>query len=198
MRPIATILAAVGLAALVVVGLSQAGGGSDAPPKPAATAGGRFDLSRARDRLQGAPGPLAALHQQSNELLGGGRAAFTQRLRGLAGHPVVVNKWASWCGPCRSEFPYFQEVATERGKEIAFVGLNSKDKRPAAAGFLDEYPVPYPSYEDPDEEIARAIRAPANYPITLFLDERGRTAFVHQGGYRSQADLAADIDRHLR
>ena len=77
---------------------------------------------------------------------------------------MVVNKWASWCGPCRFEFPFFQEVAAERGDEVAFIGIDSDDSEDAARTFLDEFPVPYPSFSDPDEEIARALDAPASSP----------------------------------
>jgi cytochrome c biogenesis protein CcmG/thiol:disulfide interchange protein DsbE len=186
------LLAAVAVIAVVVIGLTQAGG-SDAPVKQA----GRFDLATAKQDLEGSPAPLAALHAQSNELLEGGTDAFDARLHELRGHPVVINKWASWCGPCRAEFPLLQQVATTRGREIAFVGVNARDKRPAAERFAARYPVPYPSYEDPGEEIAQSLKAPSNFPVTLFLDPKGRTVFTHQGGYRSAADLSADIDEHL-
>jgi cytochrome c biogenesis protein CcmG/thiol:disulfide interchange protein DsbE len=191
MRRALPLLAVAALVGLLVIGLTQAGGPTE-PPQAAA-----FDLAKARAQLDGAPAPLAALHEQSNELLGGGTAAFERRLRDLRGHPVVVNKWASWCGPCRAEFPIFQRVATERGREIAFLGVNSRDERPAAQSFVERHPVPFPSYEDPDERIARAIGVPSNYPVTLFIDEKGETAFVHQGGYATAAQLAADIERHL-
>jgi thiol-disulfide isomerase/thioredoxin len=187
------LLAAVALVAVLVIGLTQAGGGSG----DSATEGKPFDLAQAERQLAGAPAPLAALHEQSNQLLDGGRDAFDARLRGLRGHPVVINKWASWCGPCRAELPILQRVSTERGKTIAFVGVNARDKRPAAERFAARYPVPYPSYEDPAERIARALEAPSNFPVTVFVDERGRTVFTHQGGYRSAADLEADIDEHL-
>jgi thiol-disulfide isomerase/thioredoxin len=192
MRRALPILAAAAMAVVLVVGLTQAGGGGEEPAtaKP-------FDLAQARERLRGAPAPLAGLHAQSNRLLDGGTAAFEERLRALEGHPVVINKWASWCGPCRAEFPIFQSLATERGREIAFLGVNSRDKRPAAEAFLADFPVPFPSYEDPGEDIARTLAAPKNYPVTVFVDERGKPAFIHQGGYRSEADLAADLDRHL-
>jgi cytochrome c biogenesis protein CcmG/thiol:disulfide interchange protein DsbE len=186
------VLAAVALVAVVVIGLTQAGGSN--PPEQQ---GGDFDLAKAKQELAGAPAPLASLHDQANELLEGGAGAFDQRLRGLRGHAVVINKWASWCGPCRAEFPIFQEIATDRGKEIAFVGVNARDKRPAAERFAAHYPVPYPSYEDPDEKIARALKAPSNFPVTLFVDAGGKTVYTHQGGYRSAADLSADIDEHL-
>ena len=57
--------------------------------------------------------------------------------------------------------------------------------------------MPFPSYLDPDEEIARSIRAPANFPVTVFIDALGRTAYIHQGQYRDEADRAADIDEYL-
>jgi cytochrome c biogenesis protein CcmG, thiol:disulfide interchange protein DsbE len=196
MRRALPFVAAAALAAVLVIGLTQAGGdgrsgsGGEESARP-------FDLSSARDRLQGAPAPLAALHAQSNQLLGGGTDAFGERLRALRGHPVVINKWASWCGPCRAEFPIFQNVATDRGREVAFLGVDGKDSRSSAVGFLEEFPLPYPSYEDPDEDIARDIGAPANYPVTLFVDAEGETVFIHQGQYRSEADLVDDIERWL-
>ena len=186
------LLGAVALVVVLVIGLTQAGG-TDAPEQER----GAFDLAKAKQQLAGSPAPLAGLHDQSNELLEGGTGAFKARLRELRGHPVVINKWASWCGPCRAELPILQDVATERGKEVAFVGVNARDKRPAAERFAARYPVPYPSYEDPDKTIAAALKAPSNFPVTLFVDERGKTVFTHQGGYRDAADLEADIQEHL-
>lgn len=191
-RRLLPILAAVALVAVLVIGLTQAGG--DSPNEPEAPP---FDLDAAQRQLAGAPAPLAALYEQSNQLLDGGTEAFDRRIDGLSGHPAVINKWASWCRPCRSEFPIFQDVATRRGKEIAFLGVNAGDKRPAAENFLTERPLPYPSYEDPDEEIAREIRASKVFPVTVFVDSRGKTAFIKTGEYVTAEDLEADIDRYL-
>jgi cytochrome c biogenesis protein CcmG/thiol:disulfide interchange protein DsbE len=182
------------LTAVLVIGLSQAG---ERTEDPTTEESAPFDLAAAQRQLAGAPAPLAELHAQSSQLLEGGVPAFRKRLKELRGTPIVINKWASWCGPCRAEFPAFQQLATKRGKEIAFLGINASDATSDAREFLAEYPVPFPSYRDPDEEIARAVQAPANYPITLFVDERGRTAFIHQGGYTSEEDLAADVERYL-
>ncbi len=193
-RALPWVLGVVILTAILVVGLSQAGSKSDDPPAASTKA---FDLDAAKQQLAGAPAPLAALHDQSSELLDGGVPAFEKRLAALKGHPVVINKWASWCGPCRAEFPAFQELATKRGKEIAFLGVNAHDSGNKARDFLAEYPVPFPSYVDPDEKIAREIEAPANYPITVFVDAKGKTEFVHQGGYTSAAALAADVEQYL-
>jgi thiol-disulfide isomerase/thioredoxin len=193
MRRLMWIAAVLALAAVLVIGLTQAASKSD----PGAATAEPFDLGAARERLAGAPAPLAALHAQSNELLGGGRTAFAARLRELRGYPVVVNKWASWCSPCRAEFPHFEAVGTARGKQVAFLGVNGTDKTAAARRFLDRRPLPFPSYEDPDEAIARSLAVPTNYPATVFIDARGKTAFIHQGQYTSAQQLSADIDRYL-
>jgi hypothetical protein len=82
------------------------------------------------------------------------------------------------------------------GKRVGFLGLNAGDNRGDATKFLKRFPVTYPSYEDPDEKIARSIRAPANYPITVFYDRSGKIAFVHQGAYPNEAALEADVKRY--
>jgi cytochrome c biogenesis protein CcmG/thiol:disulfide interchange protein DsbE len=192
MRRLIAVLAALALVAVVAIGLAQAGGQAERPAADEA-----FDLAQAKRGLAGAPAPLAALHDQSAAILTGGVKAFDERLRELRGTPVVINKWASWCGPCRSEFPVFQRVAAARGKTVAFLGVNGADKRPAAERFLAERPVPYPSYEDPDEEIAETLKAAKYFPMTVFIDARGRTAFIKAGEYTTRAELEADIDRYL-
>jgi cytochrome c biogenesis protein CcmG/thiol:disulfide interchange protein DsbE len=184
------ILAGIALAAVLVIGLTQAGG------KQVTTSSRPFDLAAAQRKLQHAPGPLAGLYAQANQLLGG-PPAMERRLLALRGHPVVVNKWASWCRPCRAEFPIFQRVAAARGTKVAFVGLNGKDKAPAAKRFLAAEPLPYPSYQDPDEVVASRLKVPGFYPETVFLDGQGRIQFTHTGEYTSEQQLTRDIDRYL-
>ena len=146
--------------------------------------------------LKGAPPKLAALHEQGNELLPGGTEAFDARLRKLRGYPVVVNKWASWCGPCRSEFAYFQSQAAEHGKKVAFLGVDSYDGEDSARDFLADFPVPYPSYLDPDQEIADQLEGALAFPATAFYDRDGELAYVRNGPYTSDDELAADIERY--
>jgi len=146
----------------------------------------------------GTPQPLVAVRDQANELLDGGVDAFNQRIAELKGHPVVVNDWASWCGPCRFEFPYFQSQAEKRGADVAFLGVGSDDSEDALSTFLTELPLPYPTYLDPDKDIWHEIEVTVGLPATAFYDSSGERVFTHQGTYADEDALAADIDRYAK
>jgi thiol-disulfide isomerase/thioredoxin len=183
---------ASGLACVALgLGLAACGGGDEggsgaAPP----------DYNAA---LKGAPAKLAALYAEGGKLVDGGTDAFGTQLDELRGYPVVVNKWASWCGPCRAEFPYFQKEVADRGKQVAFVGVNSNDSEDAAKTFLGEFPIPYPSYSDPGQDISdEYLRGESAFPTTAFYDSKGELAYVHIGQYASRADLTADIKRYAQ
>lgn len=183
--------------ALVLAMLASGCGGGE----PAKGPGGppRPELAAAERRLEReSPPRLARLYAQRGRILGGGVRAFRTRLRELRGHPVVVNKWASWCGPCRTEVPFFRRQALARGRRIAFLGSNTDDTPGTARRFLGEVPVPYPSYADPEAEIARFFEGAIAFPATAFYDRRGRLATVKQGVYASERELAADIERYAR
>jgi cytochrome c biogenesis protein CcmG, thiol:disulfide interchange protein DsbE len=145
--------------------------------------------------LAQAPPPLDSLYRQGNELLDGGTAAYARRIAQLRGYPVVVNVWASWCGPCRQEFPALQKLSARYGKKVAFLGVNSEDSSDAAATFLSEAPVPYPSYSDPDKDIYDTIGG-LGFPNTAYYDPSGELVYVKQGAYGSEADLLADIRQY--
>ena len=179
------------LVAVLVIGLSQAKTGGSDEPKSAAPA-----AAKASKELAGAPEPLAKLHAQANHLLPGGPDAFKARLAELRGHPVVVNKWASWCGPCRAEFPDFQKASVDYGKRVAFVGVDANDNRDDARDFLKDLPVSYPSYWDPSNHIAQVFNAVAAFPATIFYDRRGKLAYIHQGQYLRGSQLREDIERY--
>jgi cytochrome c biogenesis protein CcmG/thiol:disulfide interchange protein DsbE len=146
--------------------------------------------------LAGAPAPLAALHKQADQLLPGGLDAYEKRVASLRGYPIVANVWASWCGPCRFEFPTLQKLSARYGKRVAFLGIDSADSDDAAATFLDEAPVPYPSYTDPDREIAESLGAHVGFPDTAFYDRRGELVYLKQGPYAEQSELEADVRRY--
>jgi thiol-disulfide isomerase/thioredoxin len=163
-------------------GSSSRGSGGGAPP----------DYERA---LAGSPPPLAALHEQAGELPPGGLDAYEKRIASLRGYPVVVNIWASWCNPCRYEFPMLQELSARYGKRVAFLGVDSEDDADAAKTFLEEEPVPYPSYSDPGKEIFDSLGA-FGFPDTAFYDRAGELVYLKQGQYADHAALEADVRRY--
>jgi cytochrome c biogenesis protein CcmG, thiol:disulfide interchange protein DsbE len=141
------------------------------------------------------PPELEALRSQSNRLLDGVPEAFERRLRELRGRPVVVNQWASWCGPCRFEFPFFQRLARKYQGRVAFLGVDSQDARGEAEQFLRELPLPLPSYDDKAAAIARLFGGDRAWPTTAFYDAWGKLTKTHLGAYASEAKLHEDI-RH--
>ncbi len=173
-------------AALAAAGVLGACGSEGAPSADSAQAG----------QADGSASGLPGLKTQANQLLDGGSDAFKQRLASLRGHPVVVNKWASWCGPCRAEFPFFGSQANRRFGEVAFLGVNSEDNEADAAEFLTRFPVGYPSYSDPDSEVAQVFNGVTAFPTTAFYDSDGELVYVKQGGYATEELLAQDIDRY--
>lgn len=178
------------LIALVFIALAIAGCGSS----QGGDYGGKHpDYATA---LSGSPAPLAALHRQADQLLPGGKDAYEGRIAALRGYPAVVNVWASWCGPCRFEFPHFQQAAADYGKRVAFFGIDTQDSDDAASTFLEEAPVPYPSYTDPSKDIGEAIGASLGLPDTAFYDRRGKLVYLKQGPYDDGTELRADIERY--
>jgi thiol-disulfide isomerase/thioredoxin len=177
----------------VVAALAIAGcGGSDSGNPDS-----RLTADQAKAPIPGAPPQLAAIRSQAGQLLDGGSDAFDARLDQLHGTPVVVNKWASWCGPCRFEFPWFQSLAEKRGGQIAFLGVNANDSDGSAKTFLSELPLPYPSYTDPDLKIAQDLGGPPQaFPTTTFYDRSGDKVFTHPGVYQNEGDLIADVNKY--
>jgi thiol-disulfide isomerase/thioredoxin len=182
--------ALIGAMALLALALFAAGCGSGAS---GGDYGGKHpDYEKA---LAGSPPPLAALHRQGDQLLSGGQDAYEGRIAALHGYPVVVNIWASWCGPCRFEFPSLQKLSAKYGTKVAFLGVNSQDSDDTAKTFLAEAPVPYPSYTDPDGSIKKSVGDPLGFPDTAYYDKSGELVFLKQGQYADEKAMQADIER---
>lgn len=155
--------------------------------------GSHPDYKRA---LAGSPPALAALHAQADQLLPGGAAGYEKRIAALKGYPVVVNIWASWCGPCRFEFPTLQKLSARYGKRVAFLGVNSQDSDAHAESFLAQAPVPYPSYTDPGKGLIESLGGLGGLPDTAFYDRDGNLLYLKQGAYSGDSELEADVRRY--
>ena len=152
-------------------------------------------ISDARLELRGSPAALKRLHAQAGRLLGS-TSALSARLHALRGHPVVVNAWASWCDPCRQEFPYLATASAQYGKQVAFVGADINDEPGNARKFLASHPISYPSYSTSLAALAPLKVYPDGPPQTIFINARGAVVFVHDGEYQSLTSLENDIGQY--
>ncbi|MDX1415211.1 MAG: TlpA disulfide reductase family protein [Candidatus Promineifilaceae bacterium] len=106
---------------------------------------------------------------------------------GDGGQPVVLNFWASWCGPCRIEVPHFERVSLAYNGRAAILGVNQAESVDTITQFQQNTHITYPLLVDQDMEINRKYQV-ANLPTTIFIDANGiiREVFV---GTMNQAVL---------
>jgi thiol-disulfide isomerase/thioredoxin len=122
------------------------------------------------------PGAVVELTGSMPELAGEGVAGGTVGPEDYRSRPVVVNFWATWCGPCRREQPALQRLAEEYAGSVAFVGVNFRDDAAAAAEYVREFEVTYPSVLDPTGEIGFDFSIPY-LPATVLVDETGELRY---------------------
>jgi len=183
------VVAALLLAAALVV--SACTGGSDAVDQTANTqfryvaATKLGTVIKASDRKPA--GPL------SGELLSGG----TYSLSSDRGHVVVLNFWATWCGPCVTETPQLDALYRQRkASGVRFVGLDVKDSRDSARDFVRDKDITYPIVFDPNAKTALQLGhiPAAGLPVTPVIDKQGRVAAVYIGSVLP-ADLAPVLNQ---
>ncbi len=102
------------------------------------------------------------------------------RLSDFRGKPVVLNWYASWCGPCRREIPDFQKAYGALDGEVVFLGVNLQEDADQAVGLLDVFVAKYPALLDTDGEVAVHYRIPG-MPTTFFIDADGIVRAVGAG-----------------
>lgn len=126
------------------------------------------------------------------EALDGSRLALSE----YRGKAVVLNLWASWCGPCRKEQPIFERLWREyRDRGVQFLGLNVRDTKAAALAFIDEFQVTYPSFFDPSAALTFEVQAQI-LPSTFIIDSAGQMFFRFTGTV-DEPLLRQGIDRAL-
>ena len=98
------------------------------------------------------------------------------KLSDIKDKPIVLNFWASWCGPCKNEMPDFDEVYKEYGKDVEFMMVNltdgAQETKNTAKSFIDKEGYSFPVYYDVDEEGARAYNV-MSIPVTYFINMYG-------------------------
>ena len=136
--------------------------------------------SLASSGLAGQPAPDFALKSSSGQNL---------RLSEYRGDVVMINFWATWCGPCRQEMPLLDELYS-RYQRVGFnlLGVNIDDDSSRAMDMIDELGVSFPVLFDSSKEVSRLYRVDA-MPVTIIVDREGNVRHVHQGykpGYEQQ------------
>ncbi|MBQ3504768.1 MAG: TlpA family protein disulfide reductase [Oscillospiraceae bacterium] len=124
------------------------------------------------------------------------REGNAHSLSDFRGQPVIVNFWASWCGPCKSEMPDFEEKFREYGEEIQFLMVNLTDGHQetveSASSFVDGQGYTFPVYFDSDYSGAAAYAVNA-VPATYFIDAEGVLVAYGKGAMSAEV-LQKGID----
>jgi len=113
-------------------------------------------------------------------------ADFRHALGELRGTPVVVNVWASWCGPCREEAPLLAAAHRTYGDRVRFIGVDILDQRASARDFMTEFGWTYPSVYDPTGAIRDGLGL-LGQPVTLFYDAAGELVDTWTGPLTEEA-----------
>lgn len=129
-------------------------------------------LSSVQAESMNVPAPDFTLESRQGENL---------RLRDFRGEVVMLNFWASWCGPCRQEMPLMDELY-EQYKDLGFtiLAVNVDEDRGEAHRFLDKVPVSYPILYDPESNVSEQYEVQA-MPTTVMIDRDGNARFLHRG-----------------
>lgn len=137
------------------------------------------------------PGVSSGLPETTLACLGAGGPVALSGLRG----PLIINTWASWCAPCRSELPALASFA-ESTQEVSVLGLNVSDDQSAAADLWAQLLMPFPSVIDPQGD-TRADLGWIGLPVTYFVDAEGVIVARHDGAVTDPAQWREMAEQHL-
>lgn len=112
-------------------------------------------------------------------------------LEDFKGKPIVVNFWATWCGPCKQEMPFFEETWKEyKDKGVVFIGIDVMDDKESAQQFIEKLGISYTNLYDPSGKTSNSYGVVA-LPATFFIDKDGNIAVKHYGSFLGKDAEAA-------
>ncbi|UMB72071.1 TlpA family protein disulfide reductase [Mycobacterium paraterrae] len=113
----------------------------------------------------------------------------------LAGHPVVLNLWAYWCGPCAAELPAMAEYQRRIGPDVSVVTVHQDENETAALIRLAELGVHLPTLQDGARRVAAALQVPNVMPATVVLDSDGSVAKTLPRAFATADEIADAVGR---
>ena len=123
----------------------------------------------------------------------------TIRLSDFKGKPVLINFWATWCGPCRAEFPDFQKASVDNAETLVIIGINntSTDQEDQVPAFVEEFGVTFPIVLDETGETAKAYHI-LGLPTSIFIDSNGMVNEIFTGPINKAYIESKLIDLEIR
>ncbi len=114
-------------------------------------------------------------------------------LENFKGKPIVINFWATWCGPCKQEIPFFEKTWKEyKDKGVVFIGIDVMDDKENAEEFIETLGISYTNLYDPSGKTSNAYGVVA-LPATFFIDKNGNIAVKHYGSF-----LGSDAEKAFK
>lgn len=106
------------------------------------------------------------------ELINGGEFVLSENI----GKPVLINFWATWCGPCVGEMPAFEQLKSDYGEDIVIVAVNCGEKADAVCEFVEENAYTFDFALDEKGQISTVIYPTMSIPYTVLIDAEGNIA----------------------
>ncbi len=116
-------------------------------------------------------------------------------LADFRGGYVLVNFWASWCGPCSAEAPDLEAVSRKPGSRLTVIGVNQQEEPSEVTGFRDRFQLTYPLVMDRNGEVSEAYRVDSGLPVSFLLSPAGVVLEIYRG--RVTTDDLARITREF-
>jgi thiol-disulfide isomerase/thioredoxin len=118
-------------------------------------------------------------------------------LSALRGQVVLINFWATWCGPCRKEMPLLEQIQKKYAPlGFTMLGINVEEDTTQMEAFLGDVPVSFPVLLDPANRVSKLYEVAA-MPSTVIIDRKGNIRYIHQGYQAGDESRYQDVIRQL-